>query len=42
MEFSVVSVPANPEALMELSAADKAHLKRMRELDLIRVKGGAL
>ena len=25
-----------------MSAADKAHLKRMRELDLIRVKGGAL
>ena len=38
LEFSVVSVPTNPEALMELSAADKAHLKRMREL-VIRLRG---
>ena len=38
MEFSIVSVPANAEALMELSAADKAHLKRKRELDLIRLR----
>lgn len=36
MEFSIVSVPANAEALMELSAADKAQLRRMRELELIR------
>ena len=40
MEFSIVSVPANPEALLELSAADKAHLRRMRELELIRLKAG--
>ena len=39
MEFSIVSVPANSEALMELSAADKAHAKRVRELDLLRLKG---
>jgi hypothetical protein len=36
MEFSIDSVPANAEALMELSAADKAQLRRMRELELIR------
>ena len=36
MEFSIDLVPANAEALMELSAADKAQLRRMRELELIR------
>jgi HK97 family phage prohead protease len=38
LEFSIVSVPANSEALMELSAADKAHANRVRELELIRLR----
>jgi HK97 family phage prohead protease len=39
MEFPIVMVPANSEALLELSAADKARAKMRRELDLIRLRG---
>ena len=45
LEFSIVTVPANPEATISLSAAQMEHhraaARRLRELDLIRAKVGA-
>jgi len=36
LEFSIVSIPANPDALLDPGQLTKAaHLRRMRELDLI-------
>ena len=44
LEFSIVSVPANPEATISLSAAQIKHrracARRRRELDLVRLKAG--
>jgi len=39
LEFSIVTVPANSEALMGMSAANTRKAKLQRELDLIRLKG---
>jgi HK97 family phage prohead protease len=44
LEFSIVTVPANSEATISLTAAQIEHqraaARRMRELDLIRLKAG--
>ena len=37
LEFSIVTVPANSEALMGMSAANTRKAKLQRELDLIRL-----
>jgi HK97 family phage prohead protease len=42
LEFSIVSIPANPDALLDPGQLTKAaQVRRMRELDLIRIRAGA-
>jgi HK97 family phage prohead protease len=42
LEFSIVSIPANPDALLDPGQQTKAaQVRRMRELDLIRIRAGA-
>jgi HK97 family phage prohead protease len=41
LEFSIVTIPANPDALLDPGQLDQkaAQARRMRELELIRIKG---
>ena len=42
LEFSIVSIPANPDALLDPGQLTKAaQARRIRELDLIRIRAGA-
>jgi HK97 family phage prohead protease len=42
LEFSIVTVPANPDALLDAGQLDTkaAQARRARDLDLIRIRGG--
>ena len=43
LEFSIVSIPANPDALLDPGQLDTkaAQARRMRDIDLIRLRAGA-
>ena len=41
LEFSIVSIPANPDALLDPGGTKSAQARRVRDLELIRIRAGA-